>query len=44
MVVTFRSLDPIFESPRIDDELKALVKATFPEFIQPCMYVCIFSQ
>lgn len=30
-----RSLDPIFESPRIDMDLRSLVKTTFSEFIQP---------
>ncbi len=41
------SLDPIFESPRIDEDLRARVKATFPEFILPCMFVvvcmCVFT-
>lgn len=29
------SLDPIFESPRLDEDLRSLVKSTFPEFFQP---------
>ena len=34
-MLSSRSLDPIFESPRLDEELRSFVKATFPEFFQP---------
>jgi len=30
-----RSLDPLFGSPRLDEDSKVLVKTTFPEFYQP---------
>ena len=29
------SAEPLFESPRLDDELRLLIKQTFPEFYQP---------
>lgn len=34
-ILNFRSLDPIFESPRLDEDLRSLVKSTFSEFFQP---------
>ncbi len=40
-VSSARSLDPLFGNPRLGDDLKALLKSTFPEFYQPGEKVCV---
>ena len=40
-VTTRSSMEPLFESPKLDDDLRALVRQTFPEFYQQGMYVSI---
>ena len=40
----FRSVEPLFESSRLDDNLRALVKRTFPELVQQgmCMFIHVY--
>ena len=35
---TCSSMEPLFESPKLDDDLRALVRQTFPEFYPQGMY------